>query len=1442
MGWLRRRRWAAYGVVVTAASLTAGGAAVMPASAQDSSAAPLGSAVSAAAESGEALSEELARAAAEASGHPVEIANLRRERREVFANADGSFTAHEYAQPVRTRRGSAWIPVDGTLVKKSDGSWSPKAATVDLQFSDGGLGPFVRMRRVGREYALTWPEGILPKPKVEGSTANYAEVLPGVDLVVRADVEGFSHYFVVKTAEAAANPELDRLELGLSTKGLTVTKTASGALRAVDSAVGGSVFESGRAVMWDSADPASTATAAAMRAMGSADESASADPVLDPADGGRKASVGIEVAKGRISLSPDVELLRGENTSYPVVIDPVPRTTGTTAWTSVMSGMPSEQDWKYSGHAGMGKCPSNYNAPECSGIGVRRLLFSFPMSFYNGKQIISTSFSARVGAVYWAEAKAEPVDLYRIGSGNYAISSSSNWSNTSGSWSKKLMTVDQKISPTTCSSAANLHFSNGALLTETQAAANGGLSTLSLGLKAKDESTYYGWKRICGNSYLSVNYNTPPAQISTSLMSTNPGGKCVVDAAKAPYVDELPQLKTEARDSDNSASYSDQVKVQFQVFYNDKDGVEKSYYADSVYKAPSPGTLFSHTVLQPPLGSGVGMWEPAAKTFHLRNTATAGFPDTKPTFTSGGTVPLAGDWDGGGIDTIGMYDPATSTFRLRNQNTGPDLPPFRYGNVGDIPVVGDWDGDGKDTVGVWRPSNHSFYLANRLGSSAADVPPFVYGATGMTPIAGDWNGDGIDTIGMHDPAHIMIYLRNSNTGGGNHHEIRYGSSGDKPVVGDWNKDNVDTVGVWRPSTHYFYLNNQNTDNITDLSFVYGADSMMPLSGNWIDNSGIPSRTRISWQARAFDGEAWGPWSSANAGRCVVELDTGTPQAPDVLGAPYKDDEVWRSGVGRPGTFTFESIDETIETEVVGYKYRFDDEQEKSIATSDGQARSVTWTPPTWGLHTLTVTSVNAASRTSAETNYQFKVVDDGPVGQWNLGDPLASQKAAEEMGRHAAAVGPGVLFGAEGPGVKPGVTSPDSAAKLNGTSDAYLTVREDDPLKNSAVVDSTQSFSVSAWVKPEALDRDRAVISQDGPDNANFVLGYDASDNKWVFEAPGTGGATTTSWRVQAVGTPVPGNWVHLTGIYDANASGGPKISILVDEQPAVTAARPTSNQQGGDFQIGRSKTDGVYGANFQGAIADVRAYTRVVTTDEIKRFQDYMPARKAYWDFETVEGDGVPNQHSGGEALHLDGPTPYTLPDPILDPEPSLPAMSGQSYMLFDGVDDWAGTAQPVVAGDVSYTVSARVRLSTLDAQKSQAVLSLPGQNTDRLVVRYDAGTQRWQLVLRASDTLGAQQTVVNYSGPPPTVDNSGNHIAVVYDAVTRRVSLYIDGESSRDDVRLDKSPWPSTGGLQVGRTVKGAEAEYLAGAVDEVRVYAGALDQVGINLIASLNPNTTI
>jgi hypothetical protein len=99
-------------------------------------------------------------------------------------------------------------------------------------------------------------------------------------------------------------------------------------------------------------------------------------------------------------------------------------------------------------------------------------------------------------------------------------------------------------------------------------------------------------------------------------------------------------------------------------------------------------------------------------------------------------------------DTIGVFRPPTTgtpkgAYYLRNSNSsGPaDITAWLdfANNVNEVPVVGDWNGDGIDTVGVYNRSNGIYELVN----TNANATTAAYGSPNSWPVVGDWNGDGV---------------------------------------------------------------------------------------------------------------------------------------------------------------------------------------------------------------------------------------------------------------------------------------------------------------------------------------------------------------------------------------------------------------------------------------------------------------------------------------------------------------------------------------------------------------------------------------------------------------------------------------------------------------------------------------------------------------------------
>jgi hypothetical protein len=54
-----------------------------------------------------------------------------------------------------------------------------------------------------------------------------------------------------------------------------------------------------------------------------------------------------------------------------------------------------------------------------------------------------------------------------------------------------------------------------------------------------------------------------------------------------------------------------------------------------------------------------------------------------------------------------------------------------------VPVAGDWDGNGSDSIGVYDPGA-TWYLKNDLAQGAPSITPFAYGAGTWVPAPGEW--------------------------------------------------------------------------------------------------------------------------------------------------------------------------------------------------------------------------------------------------------------------------------------------------------------------------------------------------------------------------------------------------------------------------------------------------------------------------------------------------------------------------------------------------------------------------------------------------------------------------------------------------------------------------------------------------------------------------------
>jgi hypothetical protein len=437
-----------------------------------------------------------------ASGQPVEVVSARTELSDEWANPDGTFSVKRYGSPVRMWRNGAWVPTDATLIFAADGSVVPTATTVAVTFSGGGTGPLLTGVKDGRTLSLSWPVA-LPTPTLSGNVATYSEILPGVDLQLKAEVEGFSQLVVVKTLEAAQNPQLTTLRYTMSTVGLSVsTDTDTGSIAALDPA-GQTVFTSAVPLMWDSSSSGTSGAAAATTTGTSGD-------VFEPPPGATDAQMATSVSGDTLTITPDQALLTAPTTTYPVYIDPSWAWGVRQDWTRVYKKYPNTSYWNANEVARVGYENETY--------GLSRSFFQWDVSNVKNASVISSTF--RIRNVWSWSCQARPVQVWQTG----PISAKTTWNNQPAKvGTSPLATVDDaKGWSSDLCPAGNLEFD---LTSKIRDAAAHNYSSITLGLYASDETDTFGWKKFDPKTAaLETQFNYPP-KIPYNL-GTNPSTSC----------------------------------------------------------------------------------------------------------------------------------------------------------------------------------------------------------------------------------------------------------------------------------------------------------------------------------------------------------------------------------------------------------------------------------------------------------------------------------------------------------------------------------------------------------------------------------------------------------------------------------------------------------------------------------------------------------------------------------------------------------------------------------------------------------------------------------------------------------------------------------------------------------------------------------------------------
>lgn len=1508
----------------------------------------------------QAPDEASASAAARRQGSRVEVTGRTSETTRAFAEADGSFTAEQSVMPERVRRGDGWVNVDTTLEVRADGSVGPKATVSDVVFSGGGTAPLARLTPGEATMALSW-RGVLPKPVLSGDSAVYPEVLPGVDLRVRATLLGFGHELVVKTAAAAANPALRKISFDLATTGATVTVDEHGNSKAVDA--GGKVLLH--------ASPPWMRETPAVQARGPV-------PLAD-----KSAAVGLEVAGNELSLVPDKAMLADPNVGFPLVIDPdwSETTSFQSGWALVRKALPNsarfntaalDEDERVFGVVRVGH-PRDWGSEW-----VDRSIFRFDTTWVGGARIDH----ARIQLFQlWKDSNScNPNDVglmgvYKTG----AIGPGTTWNNQPV-WGAE--PIDQVRSVAKLGSGCPPNWESLTATSAVQEAADVYAPEVNLGIRAMDEVDPGGWKRFenaLKNNQpffpkLWMKYNHPPfapTDVSTDPPLPVPCFHC----AGVSYVNN-DRITLRARVTDpNGGQVTARWQISGQPFGWEQTLASGSMFGTSLDLAGRNGSTVTWTVkgfdgfLDGPIVDGPkfavdtvgpdkppgvagdlypsdGLWHggPGVPgTFRFTPNGVTDVDRYRYRFTGGewaevnatalggpGSVIAAPPVDGPlalfvqSVDRAGRASETTTHDIKVRPGNGPKANWPLDGNAKDEALMGERDGtvvgdvtwtpgasgaaarftaagghitapntvrtDEGFSVAAWvsldRADDKSYTVVSQDGTktcgfcltyqgdtkSWAFVIPTGDAETPQSPPtvvrapaqhhAGKWT----HLVGVYDRAEnrVRLYVNGSYvaeaarqsmwnaTGllrigqqmGGTKNQFEGAIDDlrlyDRVLTGEAVRALVGKDEI--QAAHWRFDEESGT---TAANAVEGGDAAV-LRGGAVFSSDGHTNNAVKLSVSGDHVTSSGPVVSTGESFSVatwVKIDTAPPASGFATALSAQGNEVSAFFLGyRPvdgGKWEMYATEKDSSVRGPDYVVRsaeqavlgrwthlavvFDKPTQTMKLYVDGALSATTARPKGFSANGPliaghgkwngvdganqwigSVDEVRVYSRTLDNAEIQGVFTREAvAVGSWKLDGELTDDSVSAMHG--TAVNGPTWV---DGQSVHPDAT--DKAMWFDGV---------DDYVKTGVALDTRASFTVAAWVKPEQTTTVAGVVSQSGTNASSaFTLGFD-SGKRWLFAMNGPGGANEET-RVLSDAVARPGVWTHVAGAYDKARN---EIRLYVNGLLVSTGTFRLGWNAMGELNIGRAKSAGSW-RYMPGAVDDVKLHDRPLFQDEISQL--------AGRDLTLVHNLRLDEQAGSATAVDSAGNLVATVTG-----NAAFVAGRQGNAAQFNSADAQIATSGVNLRTDQSFTVSAWVKLTTQGGQLT--AVSVDGLRNSKFRlghVKKPLSRGSWVFEIPEADDDVNRVTTAAVSTLSSEVD-TWVHLTGVYDAPARKTWLYVNGYRVGDGVV--NSPWQASGGLVLGRgKLAGASAQAWPGAVDDVRLYTGRLDQSRVESLYSSYP----
>ncbi len=1346
----------------------------------------------------------------------IEVTSKTTESSDTVANPDGTWTLSTHAQPVRMRQNGGWVSLDATLVQRPDGSIAPKALPLDMALNGGGAGsaatPIVRVGIDDKQAGLTWPTD-LPVPSLNGDTATYTNVFPDIDLQVQATTRGYTENLVVKTAAAAQSSALASVTFGLFTRNTTISASAAG-LQVKDNA--GTVLFSGDASsMWDSSGVGS-----------------GAEKELGPGGGDRHATMTVSATANTVTIAPDRAFLTDPATKFPVLLDPDTscQTCVAQAHVVVQSGFPSAMNYNQTVQD-LSNLKAGYETEDAAA--VSRSYFQVDTSQLMGAVIHSAAVDTTLQHSTACDVSDnDTTGLWLTG----PIGPTTSWARGSnGATGQPSLALGiQTSNVTNCHDAKGVSMQFEAKLAADYVVSHGVTSTtFMLGSTADvdhGQQDLNSWRRFELNPVFQVTYNKPP-NTPTNLAMEQGTVPCVQGANRPWIANQKPSLQGVLSDPDGG-----NVQGYFGLDQGTADNVVPNTHWTNY---PNPVVVGSGGTAQVSVPSGVlapgnYSWlmsaadgDASAGGLSSGETARCEFtedplPPPAPTVTMTGSPPSTqGD---------------TATFDVSVGYATPgllDIDRFIYTTDGTEPSVQtspfmkpDWGTNTHVAVAsltVTAVNSLQNYIHVRAVSKAGLAGPVATCVAGLTldapscsynvpnallpstGLAGAWGFDEMNGRATADsvaatpgnsqtPAHPGSLVGGGDWRPGHDH----GTPWTHPDTSGYARATAGSL-AFDGSSGYVTAGGPVVD--TSKSFSVSAWVYLTQTGKYataVSQAGTASGAFYLQYAKDTNNWAFTLPSEDSASAAAYYRATASPDDPLQLNA-------WTHLVG-----TYDASTGAIKLYVNG----------SSQQPDVGKAWQATG-PLTIGaagggdFFPGEIDSPQIWQRALSDKEVHDLANTAAPLAQYNLGEgcgPDLTAKTSNVISRAAywpLDEGSGATAKDVGQygdnatltGGYSWTTGPSGgkAVHLDGTSGTAKT--------QYSVVDTSRSFTVSAWAKPDDLSNYYAVVSQHGTKQDAFQIRYSPDVNRWIFGMTRSDDASVDNYQwTYKDQVPQAGRWTLVTGVFDRATM---QIKLYLDGK--LQSQSPVSSvwQATGATTIGSLNGQSSF---FKGAVGQVQMWNQALTDDQIAAMGNL-----GYYDTSS-QSQGV---STGGISL-------------VDDADGCSAKVDNTNTGKMQGV-------RPAnLRTDHSYTVEAWVKHTwtaddasaqgAVDPHPRSAVSTADAPNLPfALGYRDIDGHGKWSFTVGASpDQVGGWIA----ASDADVADNTWTHIEGVYDMSTHTATLYVNGIKQSTAITPagvstnTVTGWNGAGGVLLGQdTWTGQTSDQWYGGIAGVRIYSGVL-----------------